>query len=103
MFVDPEVDEISAEDILVEDSPSDPSHRPGGFKVLFPCLIAAKRFNKFFVQFSCLIDAPFPPEVFKIVFMKPHSIEFPSKSSFQLSIFRGSSLSVLQELAEGIR
>src|SRR4030042_1242700 len=103
MFIDPEVDEISAKDILIEDSPSDPFHRPCGFKVLFPCLITAKRLNKFLVQFPCFINAPFPPEVFEIVFVKPHSIEFPSKSPFQLSIFRGSSLSFLQELAEALR
>src|SRR4030042_2410128 len=95
MFIDPRVDEISAKDILIEDSPSDPSHRPCGFKILFPGLITAKRLNKFLVQFPCFIDTSFSSKVFKIVFVKPHSVEFPSESPFHLSIFRGSSLSFL--------
>lgn len=79
MFVDPEIDEPVGACILVQNDPADAAHGAGGPEILFPGFDAPKTCCDCLGGLAVLAEAALVAEVFKVIFMKPHTVEFPAQ------------------------
>ena len=83
MLIDPEIDKFVGARVLVQNCPADAAHGAGGSEILFPGLYAPETCRDCLGGFTVLVDTAFAAQVFEVIFMKPHAIEFPAKPSFQ--------------------
>src|SRR3989338_6672737 len=101
MFVYPDIEKISRENVLIKNRPADSAHSSDCFKIFLPRLKAAVARDDFFVESGCGIKrASRARHIPEIELMKPHAVEFPWETALQFRIRRGRGLVIFFQISK---